>query len=203
MEKSYDRIEWDFLWIVLSKLGFPRKWVDWIKACVTTISYLVKVNYNTTDYFFPSRGLRQGDPLSPYLFIICMDVFVNMLSRSSMMGSSRVGFKLTLGTNEILGLMFANDSLLFCKAIISFCNYLKQIIKKFCTFSGQLVNFHKSTIVFSKLIPNSRRDALSGVFNMKKSTSLSRYLGAHFSSFTPNKQDYTKIMQKNESRISL
>lgn len=99
--------------------------------------------------------------------------------------------------------MFADDSLLFCKATNSACNTLKQIINNFCSLSGQLVNFHKSIIVFSKLITDSRRDTLAGLFNMTKSTSLTRYVGAHFSGFSPNKQDYARIMQKNESRIFL
>lgn len=188
MEKAYDRIEWDFLWAVLSKLGFPHKWTEWIKACVTTVSYSVKVNGETTNHFRPSRGLRQGDPLSPYLFIICMEVFISLMCQNSNENSTGIGFRLTPGTNKIPGLMFADDNLLFYKATNSTCTHLKKLSDDFCTLSGQLV--------FSKKIPHSKRNSLSGVFNMTKSESLGRYLGAHFSGYSPSKQDYKKIMQK-------
>lgn len=100
--------------------------------------------------------------------------------------------------------MFADDSLLFCKATIASCHKLKHIIDELCTLSGQLVNFHKTTqYCFSKIILNARKDALAGVFKMTKSISLGRYLGARFSGYVPNKQDYNQIMQKNEQHISL
>lgn len=64
MEKDYDRIEWDFLWATLAAFGFPAQWIQWVKACVTTISYSVKINGFTTKHFTSFGGIRQGDPLS-------------------------------------------------------------------------------------------------------------------------------------------
>lgn len=98
--------------------------------------------------------------------------------------------------------MFADDSLLFCKGINSACTTLKTIIDKFFSLLGQLVNFHKSSIVFSKMINNTRRGNLSGVFNMNSSISLGRHLGARFLSFKPTKNDYKFIMEKNGNRIN-
>ena len=67
MSNAYDRVEWDFQEAMLRKMGFRVSWVNLIMKCVTTVRYQVKVNGNLTQQFCPSRGLRQGDPLSPYL----------------------------------------------------------------------------------------------------------------------------------------
>ena len=152
MEKAYDRIEWDFLWQCLHAMGFPAQWIEWIRECVSNVSYSIKINGHTTPWFRPSRGLRQGDPLSPYLFILCMESFVMKLSQSASSPGSGIGFKIQPNTPIILCLLFADDCLLLCKATSSACHKLKSHIDDFCTLSGQLVNFHKSAIIFSKQI---------------------------------------------------
>lgn len=70
MQKVYDRIEWDFLEACMIKVGFNERWVGWVMQCVTTVSLSVKVNGKPLPFFQQPRGIRQGDPLSPCLFII-------------------------------------------------------------------------------------------------------------------------------------
>ena len=81
IEKAYDNVDWSFRLTVIPKMGFREKLIRWIKWCISTASFFVLVNDTSTDFFQSSRGLRQGDPLSPYLFVIDMEVFSLFLKR--------------------------------------------------------------------------------------------------------------------------
>lgn len=132
--------------------GFPPTWILWIKECVTNVSYSIKVYGQITQWFRPSRGLWQGDPLSPYLFNLCMEVLVRKLTIQSHIRESGIGFKIHPCTTTSPCLIFADDSLVFCKASTTTCQNFKNSLKEFCNLSGQLVNFHKSSIIFSKYV---------------------------------------------------
>jgi hypothetical protein len=82
MSKAYDRVEWHFLQVMLQRLGFAEQWVSQVMKCVTSVSYRIKVNDEYTTRIIPQRGLCQGDPLSPYLFIICAEGLSAMLQKA-------------------------------------------------------------------------------------------------------------------------
>jgi hypothetical protein len=79
MSKTYDCMEWSFLEAAMLKLGFAGKWVNWVMTCLRTVSYLVIVNGNPVGNIKPSKGIRQGDPMSPFLFLICAEVLSALL----------------------------------------------------------------------------------------------------------------------------
>ena len=83
IEKAYDHVDWSFLLAVLGKMGFRGRWYSWIKWCLSTVSFSVLVNDSPTGFFQGSRGLRQGDPLSPYLFVIVMEAFSCLMKKNS------------------------------------------------------------------------------------------------------------------------
>ena len=82
IEKTYDHISWNFLLIVMRKMGFGEKWADWISWCISTMSFLVLVNGSPSGFFVSNRGLRQGDPLSPYFFVIGMETLSSLINRA-------------------------------------------------------------------------------------------------------------------------
>ncbi|XP_026398710.1 uncharacterized protein LOC113294531 [Papaver somniferum] len=82
LSKAFDRLEWPFIIVVFKKLDFSEDWCHIIFLCISIVSYSVLVNGSPRDMFFPSRGIRQGDCLSPYIFIICMEVLSQLLLKA-------------------------------------------------------------------------------------------------------------------------
>jgi hypothetical protein len=87
LAKAYDRVDWRYLENVLVKLGFHWRWVQWVMECVTTVRYSVRFNGVLMDTIQPTRGLRQGDPLSPYLFLFVADGLSKVLQNEASNGS--------------------------------------------------------------------------------------------------------------------
>jgi hypothetical protein len=80
-EKAFDRMEWGFLLVIMEKLGFCSTWIAWIRTCISSASFSILLNGNPFSIISPARGLRQGDPLSPFLFILGSEVFSRLLFR--------------------------------------------------------------------------------------------------------------------------
>jgi len=203
MEKAYDRLEWDFLFACLHELGFHDKWIRWIKSCVTSVSYSLLINNTPQGLFAPSRGLRQGDPLSPYLFLICLNFFTLKLSQLADCPKSGVGIKVCPQAPVIPSLMFADDCLLFCQTSASACCRLKNMLNYFCSLSGQLVNFHKSSLVFSKNASSRQQQVVGAIFNIPRKTSLGRYLGCPVFQGQVKKEMFLDLLSKANTKLDL
>ena len=85
ISKAYDQVEWPFLQKIMEKLGFPTRWIERVMCCVTT-SFSILVNGRPHGMIHPSRGIRQGDPLSPYLFLLCVEDFTALLAKAKLEG---------------------------------------------------------------------------------------------------------------------
>lgn len=80
MSKAYDRVEWSFIEVALKALGFRERWIRLLMSCIRSVTYSILINGQTRRYFAPSRGLRQGDPLSPYIFLICVESLTSLIN---------------------------------------------------------------------------------------------------------------------------
>lgn len=175
-EKAYDSIDWSFLEEVMVKMGFPILWRKWIKECVGTATASVLVNGSLTNEFSLGRGLRQGDPLSPFLFLLVAEGF-NVLMEA--MVARRLFHGYCVGSHDPLmvsHLQFADDTLILCEKSWANIRALRATLLIFEELSGLKVNFSKSLLVGVN-VPGSWLLEASLVFNCKVGTIPFLYLG--------------------------
>ena len=149
MNKAYDKVEWDFLGEAMKKLGFAEKWIKLIMMCITTAHYVVLVNGEPMGLIHSTRGIRQGNPISPYLFLICAEVLSSLLLKAEGKGVLR-GVPTSKKGPRLNHLFFADDSLLFCRADLDHWHRLTSFLRNYELASGQKLNASKTAIFFSR-----------------------------------------------------
>lgn len=161
MAKAYDRVEWCYLEAVMQALGFLASWCVLVMKCVSSVSFSVKVNGVFSDEVRPSKGIRQGDPISPYLFLLCSEGLSSMIKSIGPQYVSR-GVRVSRRAPWISHLLFADDCMIFTQASKRGTDRIAEILESYNRGSGQLVNKHKSAIFFS---PNCEQDCKDIVHN--------------------------------------
>ncbi|KAH9663932.1 reverse transcriptase domain-containing protein [Citrus sinensis] len=175
ISKAYDRIEWVFVKGVMQKLGFPKKWINLVMNCISTASFSVLINGVAKGLIHPQRGLRQGCPLSPYLFIMCAEVFSNMLVHAE---HQNLVHGLRFSKNiSVTHLLFADDSLIFSRASSFDCKNLKRLFDCYTAASGQVFNYEKSSMFFSSNTSSSHMEEIKGIFALNVVSKHEKYLG--------------------------
>ncbi|GKV08436.1 hypothetical protein SLEP1_g20063 [Rubroshorea leprosula] len=142
-EKAYDNVEWGFLDYMMDKLGFKVKWRNWMKECVSTATVSVLINGSPTEEFHVGRGLRQGDPLSPFLFLMVAEALSGLMRKAEEIGMLK-GIQVGKGELRISHLQFADDTILTCEATEESAWAMKSVMRCFELISGLKVNFDKS-----------------------------------------------------------
>lgn len=116
MSKAYNRVEWPFIERLLRKLGFAEEWIGWMMFCIQSVEYKVLINGSPQGRIIPQRGLRQGDPLSPYLFILCTKVLIANIRKEERQ-KNLTGLKVARTCPPVSHLLFADDNLFSVKQI--------------------------------------------------------------------------------------
>jgi hypothetical protein len=198
IEKAYDHVNWGFLLYMLRRCGFGEKWCSWISHCISSACFSVLVNGTPAGFFSSSRGLRQGDPLSPLLFVIVMEALSKMLTVTVNRGLLS-GFSVSEAVN-ISHLLFADDTLVFCGANPDHLRYLRVLFLCFEVVSGLKVNMAKSELVPVGNVVDV--EGLADILGCGVSSLPLKYLGLPLGACFKAKPIWNGVVEKIERRLA-
>ncbi|KAL9681679.1 hypothetical protein QQ045_013466 [Rhodiola kirilowii] len=161
---------------MMIKLGFAEAWVRKIMMCISRVTYKVKINDNISESIEPERGLRQGDPISPYLFLICAEWLTHAIDKAQRLGYIE-GISICKNAPVVTHLMFADDCLIFLKAKTEAVVHVRKLLNDYELLAGQKVNFNKSEMVCSKNVSELLISEMAEALQVKIVESHTKYLG--------------------------
>ncbi|XP_059310845.1 uncharacterized protein LOC132062256 [Lycium ferocissimum] len=176
MLKAYDRVEWGYMKQMIIHMGFHERFVGWIMECISFTSFSFNLNGEIRGNVVPSRGLRQGDPLSPYLFVICAEG-LSVLLKQAEERNVLAGLQLNRNWPSVSHLFFADDSFFFCEASMQSASEVQRILQDYARCSDQLINTDKSTVFFRKNIECQEREEICAMLGNMKICTNGMYLG--------------------------
>ncbi|KAE8736154.1 hypothetical protein F3Y22_tig00000132pilonHSYRG00024 [Hibiscus syriacus] len=200
MEKAYDRVEWDFLLNVMTRMGFCDPFVNLIRKCISTVSFQIRINGVLSDAFVPQRGLRQGDPLSPYLFLFCAQGLSALLLKAQRQNEIK-GIRASVRGPRVSHLFYADDSLLFVKNSLAEVRRIKGILDQYEKASRQKVNYEKSSIYFSPNTPSADRGSFLRELGVAEASEPGSYLGLPLVVGKGKRAAFNFIKDRTEKRI--
>lgn len=201
LQKAYDRVSWDFIHSVFLHLGFNEVFANWILNCMSSISFEVLVNGGKSESFKLSRGLRQGDSLSPNLFILGQEILSRMLDKK-LRQRNICGIRTSKSGPIIMNVMYADDIILFSKASKKDATTINHILNKYCSWSSQQVNREKSGILFSNHTQSNTRRSLKSILQMKSLKKDTIYLGAPLLLSRAPAKDFFYLQSKLEAKLT-
>ncbi|XP_075670030.1 uncharacterized protein LOC142639779 [Castanea sativa] len=195
MSKAYDRVEWVYLENVMRKMGFSKKWIGLIMVCIKTVTYSILVNGEPQGLIQPTRGIRQGDPLSPFLFSLCTEGLHGLIQHSLRVEELK-GLSICQNDPQLTHLLFADDSLLFCRATIEECRKIMEILEIYEVGSGQKVNKNKTAIFFSKSTLEGTKAEIKEAMGLQEIVHYDKYLGLSSLVGRNKKESFNFIKEK-------
>ena len=170
-------------------------------SCVTTVSTSIVFNGEALDPILPSRGIRQGDPLSPYLFILCID-FLGQLIEEKCSANLWKLIKVSQSGPSVSHLMFADDLVLFAKADNINCCVIRDVLDEFCKMSGQTVSESKSRVFFSPNVDMDDREAFCDILGFSSTPCLGKYLGIPIRQPGRSSCEYNFILDRVKQKLA-
>eukprot|EP00253_Pinus_taeda_P026927 PITA_26927 len=200
LSKAFDSISWDYMQKVLHAFGFDNAWIRWVSSLISSAFFSILINGIPTTTFQASRSIRQGDPLSPFLFIIMAE------------GLGRC-IKNAIQTQELKGItlhqaptvshqQFVDDNMIFGYPSVQEARALNSLLLLFSKASGTLINSVKSQIFFFNTHPTTQR-AIARILGFSIASLPSKYLGAPLFAYARKHSSWTSLLEKLEAKLSL
>ncbi|XP_022024504.1 uncharacterized protein LOC110924825 [Helianthus annuus] len=199
IQKAYDTVSWSFLEDILHAFGFHQKMVKWIMVCVTNVSYSLSINGNLYGYFKGKRGLRQGDPISPYLFTLVMEVLTLLLKKAAY-SNNAFRFHLYCKKQKIINVSFVDDLFLFANGDVASVRILRDTLQLFTSASGLVPSLPKSTVYFGN-VPHSIKQEILNIMPFQEGSLPVRYLRVPLISTKLSYKDCKILVDKMVKKI--
>ena len=199
ISKAFDSVQWSFLNKTLIALNFPPTFIHWIMLCVTTASFSVQVNGDLAGFFRSSRGLRQGCSLSPYLFVISMDVLSKMLDKAA--ASRKFGYHPNCRSLGLTHLSFADDLMVLSDGNVRSVEGIIAVFDEFAKCSGLKISMEKSTLYLAGSSPSSIQQ-IAAAYPFAIGNLPVRYLGLPLVTKRLSTLDYAPLLEQIKKRIN-
>lgn len=199
IQKAYDTVIWSFLENFLKNFVFHPCMVHWIMKCVNSASFTVRVNGEHHGFFPGMRGIRQGDPLSPYLFTLVMEILTLMVKRK-VQNCDEFKYHPKCEKLNLTHLCFADDLLMFCHGDMASVNVLKSALLEFSGVYGLKASMEKSTSYRGNVVGQNREEIMK-ILPFKLGTLPVKYLGVPLISTKLFHNDFVGLIQKVKKRI--
>ena len=183
------------------RMGFSTKLVNTVMLCVTSITYSIRINGKPRGHITPTRGLRQGDPISPFLFLFCAEGLLALLRQATSKGELH-GVAACPQGPCISHLFFADDSIIFCQATNDDCNRLEHILETYERASGQQLNREKTSLFFSHNTPQETWESIQHRFGAKVIRQHETYLGLPSLIGRSKKNTFRALKEKLAKKLS-
>ncbi|XP_062085573.1 uncharacterized protein LOC133791669 [Humulus lupulus] len=198
ISKAYDTIDWWFIEELLKSLCFLARFIGWVMTCLRNTSYLLLMNGRVQGRFKGEEGLRQGDPISPLLFVLIMDYLTRSLQLAAQ--GSVFRYHPMCKSLQLISLCFADDLLLFCKGTLSTVKVLKNVIGEFSSVTRLQINESKSQIYFGGVSAVDKHQ-IAAEMNLSEGAFPLKYLGVPMRPTKWKHEDCDIIIQKIKMRL--
>lgn len=187
---------------MLLKFGFDKRWVRLVIECLTSTSFSILINGVAHGYFYPSSGIRQGDTLSPYIFILCMEPLIRHLNLLAINSKNHVGILSSPRGFRVSNLVFTDDCLLFAKVTTKGARNILQAFNLFAKASGQQINFHKSSLFFSDNTSSQLRNSIVNILQIQHKITIGKYLGIHNIVFWKDSVNEQELIKRVKQKLA-
>lgn len=200
LEKAYDRLSWEFIENTLSRAGFNENWTRIIMKCVTTPRLGILWEGEQLNWITPKRGIRQGDSISPFLFVLCIERLSHCI-REAVRTKRWKGIKLSRYGPLLSHLLFADDMVLFTEASVDQIHIIKECLDTFSKASGQRVSLTKSQIFFSTNIKAELASRIVDIAGINRTEDLGKYLGVPSLHGRASYKNFSIILDRMDKRL--